>query len=269
MAGQELETCARRQTLGLRCRVFVPSPCHSSVLPFSESLFGRPRKPLSVVPLVECRYFDPYPALAPLHSPDEGLCALTGVSLPVLWSARLRGKIVEERERELLFTHKGFSGPAILDASHWVIRDGAGLQVSWGAFDRNTWVERWRADARKFCQSVLAEFLPRRLVTELLRRSRLPDKIRYDAMTNAQSERLLTNLCHCSLPISGDGGFAKAEVTGGGVPIGEVNPSTLESRATPGLYLCGEIFDVIGRIGGYNFLWAWVTGRLAGESASR
>jgi predicted flavoprotein YhiN len=68
------------------------------------------------------------------------------------------------------------------------------------------------------------------------------------------------------LPWTGHEGYKTAEVTGGGVPLAEVNPATLESRLLPGLYLCGEILDAFGPIGGYNFLWAWVTGRIAGQA---
>jgi predicted flavoprotein YhiN len=68
----------------------------------------------------------------------------------------------------------------------------------------------------------------------------------------------------CALPISGHGGYAKAEVTQGGVPLEEVRLETLESRIVPGLHFVGEVLDVTGRLGGYNFLWAWVTGRKAG-----
>jgi len=70
------------------------------------------------------------------------------------------------------------------------------------------------------------------------------------------------------LPWTGDEGYKKAEVTGGGVALGEVHPLTLESRIAPGLFLCGEILDAFGPIGGYNFLWAWATGRAAGVGAA-
>ena len=70
-------------------------------------------------------------------------------------------------------------------------------------------------------------------------------------------------------PIGGDGGFPYAEVTAGGVPLNELQPGTLESRPCPGLYLCGEICDVDGRIGGYNFQWAWSSGFVAGSAAAR
>jgi predicted flavoprotein YhiN len=71
------------------------------------------------------------------------------------------------------------------------------------------------------------------------------------------------------LPWNGDEGYRKAEVTGGGVSLAEVDPRTMESRLHPGLFLCGEVLDAFGPIGGYNFLWAWATGRAAGLGASR
>jgi len=71
------------------------------------------------------------------------------------------------------------------------------------------------------------------------------------------------------LPWTGDEGYKKAEVTGGGVTLGEVHPSTMESRLHPGLFFCGEVLDAFGPIGGYNFAWAWATGRAAGIGAAR
>ena len=80
---------------------------------------------------------------------------------------------------------------------------------------------------------------------------------------------LVEFLTHYPLPWSGHEGYRTAEVTGGGIPLNEVDPATLESSFAPGLFLCGEMLDAFGPIGGYNFLWAWVTGRIAGEAAAR
>ncbi|TAH36908.1 MAG: aminoacetone oxidase family FAD-binding enzyme [Planctomycetota bacterium] len=211
----------------------------------------------------------PYPALVPLTTADEELTGLAGIALPVRWRALLHGKVMEERVRELLFTHRGFSGPAVLDASHWAVRDRAVLEVAWGALAPEEWEEHWQSRGRREAAKGVGDLLPRRLAEILVRRARLREDYRIGDMTRAQRDVLLRVLCAFPLPVNGNEGFRVAEVTGGGIPIGEVNPSTLESRKTPGLYLCGEILDVIGRIGGYNFLWAWVTGRLAGESAAR
>jgi predicted flavoprotein YhiN len=81
--------------------------------------------------------------------------------------------------------------------------------------------------------------------------------------------RLINALMDCRLPVTGDEGYKKAEVTGGGVALDEVDPSTLESRRHPGLYFCGEVLDAFGPIGGHNFQWAWSTGRAAGRAAGR
>ncbi|NNL66277.1 MAG: aminoacetone oxidase family FAD-binding enzyme [Myxococcales bacterium] len=209
-----------------------------------------------------------HPALVPLTSPDLELRALSGVSVPVRWQALRGKKVIEERERELLFTHRGFSGPAILDASHWVVREGAGLRVAWGGLSAEDWTRHLAAESRKRLDVLLGDVLPRRLVERLLERADLPGRTRAAQLNPKQRRRLLPLLATFELPIDGDEGYRKAEVTDGGVPLGEVNPSTLESRRAPGLFVCGEIFDAIGRMGGFNFLWAWVTGRLAGESAA-
>lgn len=211
----------------------------------------------------------PYPALVPLHSKDPGMTSLSGISLPVTWRAMLQGKVREERTRELLFTHQGFSGPAVLDASHWAVREQANLEIAWGALDEADWEDHWQSRGRRELLRGLSDLLPRRLAEDLIRRSGLRPDVRIGTLTRPQRNRMLQILCHFQLPIQGNGGFRVAEVTGGGIPLNEVQPSTLESRSQPGLYLCGEILDVIGRIGGYNFYWAWVTGRLAGESAAR
>jgi hypothetical protein len=81
--------------------------------------------------------------------------------------------------------------------------------------------------------------------------------------------RLIEVLVRADLPWTGHEGYKKAEVTGGGVSLAEIDPRTMESRRRPGLFLCGEILDAFGPIGGYNFLWAWATGRAAGLGAAR
>ncbi len=215
------------------------------------------------------RVVEPVPALVPLLSPDKDLQALAGVSLPVRWRARVQGKLVEERVRELLFTHRGFSGPAPLDFSWRVVREQATIQVSWEDGNLEEWEAHFIARARREVGNAVAEYLPRRLSEVLLARVGIRQKMRCGNLSRGQRQRLLALLCDFPLILTGNEGFAKAEVTSGGVPLGELNPSTLESRRTPGLFLCGEILDATGRLGGFNFLWAWITGRLAGERASK
>ncbi|MDA1260117.1 MAG: aminoacetone oxidase family FAD-binding enzyme [Planctomycetota bacterium] len=212
-----------------------------------------------------------YPALVPLTSQDARLTALSGIALPVLWRARVNGKVVEERERELLITHQGFSGPAVLDASHWITHARAELSVDWGARGREAWTRTLDAASGGGKRSVvgaLEQHLPARLAAALVAIAEVAPTTQLAQLDRAHRERLLLTLTDFPLPVSGSRGFAVAEVTGGGIPLGEVNPRTLESRACPGLYLCGEILDAFGRIGGFNFQWAWATGRLAGSAAA-
>ncbi len=210
-----------------------------------------------------------YPALVPLTTADRDWPRLAGVSCRVAWRALVAGKEVDRGRGPLLFTHQGWSGPAALDASHWFEREGAVLVVAWDACTREEWSERIRTSSRREIGPCLADHLPRRLAEELLRRADVPVDQVLAQLPRGARERLLDQLSACRLEVNGSRGFRVAEVTGGGIPLSEVNPSTLESRVQPGLFLCGEILDVIGRIGGHNFLWAWITGRLAGASAAR
>jgi predicted flavoprotein YhiN len=87
-------------------------------------------------------------------------------------------------------------------------------------------------------------------------------------LRKAERQRLIETLVRGELPWTGDAGYRKAEVTGGGVSLAEIDPRTMESRRHPGLFICGEVLDAFGPIGGHNFLWAWATGRAAGAGAS-
>jgi predicted flavoprotein YhiN len=117
--------------------------------------------------------------------------------------------------------------------------------------------------------STLRQRLPERLASWLIELAALDATRKLSGLTRDERLRLLRVLEEFVLPARESEGYAKAEVTGGGIPLAELTAATLESRLVPGLYLCGEILDVTGRIGGYNFLWAWVTGRKAGQAAAR
>lgn len=212
-----------------------------------------------------------YPALVPLTHNEPDLHALSGIALPVAWTtANSNNKVLDRGAGAALFTHQGMSGPAILDASHWVEREGARLELCFGLEHADAWTAQLtdRDGAHTVGQRVHG-VLPRRVASCLLQRAKVAESQPVAQLTRAQRQQLLQNLAQFELPITGSRGFAVAEVTGGGIPLGEVQPSTLESRTQPGLYLCGEILDCIGRIGGHNFLWAWVTGKLAGMQAAR
>lgn len=210
-----------------------------------------------------------YPALVPLTHAEGDLHALSGIAVPICWSTWKDGKRLDQGARAALFTHQGMSGPAILDASHWVLRDGAELRIGWGGRDVDGWREALSQTDARTLGAFVQEALPKRVAQTLLARAEVTDSQELAQLTRAARSRLLQTLGDFVLPVTGSRGYAVAEVTGGGIPLSEVHPSTLESRMQPGLSLCGEILDCIGRIGGHNFLWAWVTGRLAGTHAAQ
>jgi predicted Rossmann fold flavoprotein len=210
-----------------------------------------------------------YPALVPLLTNDQTWMDIPGVAHYVEWTAFLKDKAVDVGDGNLLFTHVGFSGPAALNCSHWVARDGATIRLAWNGWNEETWLKKIRASSRKELGPLLSDFLPRRLSNAILHHCKLPVEQQVSQLRKMDRNLFVSALSAFELPISEPRDFRYAEVTGGGVPLSEVQPSTLESRCTPGLFLCGELLDVIGKIGGHNFLWAWCTGKLAGTQAAK
>jgi len=219
---------------------------------------------------------DPYPALTPLTAPPGSpFAGLAGLSLPVAVTAR-----APDREARasggFLFTHRGYSGPAVLDVSHVAVRskaspDGARARilVRWSGRGEADWTEALRAGAGRTVASVLRGHLPDRLAAGLAAAAAVDPATALSRLRREDRTRLVGVLLGGALPWNGDEGYEKAEVTGGGVALEEVDPATLESRRAPGLFLCGEILDAFGPIGGHNFQWAWSTGRAAGLGAAR
>jgi predicted Rossmann fold flavoprotein len=117
--------------------------------------------------------------------------------------------------------------------------------------------------------NLLAERIPDRLARLLSDVSEIPPSTVCQSLTRDQRKRLARTLTAFVLPVIGDRGFTFAEATAGGVPLSEVNASTMESRIVPGLHFCGELLDVDGRVGGFNFQWAWSSGYIAGISVAR
>jgi hypothetical protein len=168
-----------------------------------------------------------------------------------------------------LFTHRGYSGPAVLDLSHLAVRSrlaGGPPQpffVQWTELDAAAW-DGLLLEGAGTVISLLRRHLPDRLAEALLADAEVDGSRGFPQLRREERRRLVQALAEHPLPWSGDEGYRKAEVTGGGVALSEVDPRTLESRRHPGLFLCGELLDAFGPIGGYNFLWAWATGRAAG-----
>jgi predicted Rossmann fold flavoprotein len=202
-----------------------------------------------------------FPALVPLIVEDaHWIRTLSGTSV----DAELRvksesGKIVARERGSMLFTHFGISGPAVLDVSRsWLANQPATLSANF--LPGETFESLDAAFTRENALTFLRRRLPDRLAAQLAP----PGKL-----TKEHRRRVVHDAVDCAIPVVRDRGFEYAEVTAGGVPLSEVNVSTMESRICQDLYLCGEILDVDGKIGGYNFQWAWASGRLAGISAAQ
>lgn len=214
-----------------------------------------------------------YPALTPLTLDPPAFADLAGVSLEVTIDA---ASTLEHRSATggFLFTHRGYSGPALLDVSHVAVRarlarePHATLRVRWGALPDREWRARLAPGAQQVGTAV-RQLLPNRLVDRLLVDAAIDPTLQLAQLPRAARQRLMGVLTTYPLPWTSDEGYKKAEVTGGGVALEEVQPATMESRILPGLYLAGELLDAFGPIGGYNFSWAWITGRLAGLGAAR
>jgi predicted Rossmann fold flavoprotein len=215
---------------------------------------------------------EPYAALTPVKAEPAPFAALAGVSLTVSLVARDAERSAQARGG-FLFTHRGYSGPAVLDVSHVLVRSsgGARLIAQWTALDTEGWERALWGDGggARVVVGVVRGEMPARLADLLVRQAGIDPETKLSQLRRADRVRLVEGLARCELPWTGHGGYAKAEVTGGGVSLAEIDPRTMESRKVPGLYLCGEVLDAFGPIGGYNFLWAWATGRAAGLAAGR
>jgi hypothetical protein len=142
------------------------------------------------------------------------------------------------------------------------------LRVAWTAQDADAW-QRALVASTGLVVTAVARHLPQRLAERLIEEAGIPPDRRAAELRRGERTALVDLLTAFALPWTGDEGYRKAEVTGGGVALDEVHPRTLESRRHGGLFLCGEMLDAFGPIGGHNFAWAWSTGRAAGLGAAQ
>ena len=204
-----------------------------------------------------------YPALTPLLADPPIHAGLSGVSLPVRIRAK-RANGIREIRGSFLFTHRGYSGPAVLDIS----ATPESMRVSWGDIPQSEWEALLTSGAGLILNAVASK-IPQRLAERLLFEAGVPLDRRFQDLRRTERISLIELLTSYPLNVSGDEGYKKAEVTGGGVALDEVNPATLESKRAPGIFMCGEMLDAFGPIGGHNFAWAWATGRAAGLGARK
>lgn len=214
-----------------------------------------------------------FPALVPLViERAHWIRELSGTSAEVELSVRAgSGRVIRRERGSMLLTHFGLSGPVVLDISrHWIAagREGdVSLAANFMIGETFESIERTllssaRSNPRATVSSTLRGSVPERI----LERVAPPEPIA--KLSRDERRRVARDLTGLELPVSGHRGFDYAEVTAGGVPLSEIDLGSMESRVQPDLFLCGEILDVDGKIGGYNFQWAWASGRLAGLGAS-
>jgi predicted Rossmann fold flavoprotein len=234
----------------------------------------------------------PRPALVPLISEEAWIHDLSGVTIPdvllsvidpninstTLPKGRRKGLppgTLIERHGSLLFTHFGLSGPAVLDVSRVITAatDPSELILISDFLPRVSSEEldtrfRWLGvnEGKRLVAGAIADELPRRLVDALLLRAGIPVERRAAEFSKSERAAFIDQLKRCEIRVTGSRGFEKAEVTAGGVALDEVDSRTMRSKIVPNLFLAGEILDLDGFIGGYNFQAAFSTGWLAGES---
>lgn len=223
------------------------------------------------------RIVTPRPALVPITVQAPWVAGLRGITIPdVRMDALDQDVRLDSRRGSLLFAHFGLSGPVALDASRVISSHGSpsSLRLVIDFLPDMTAEqlgECLKAQAlqsgRQLLAVVLAEHLPRRLVDALLPMAGYPSDRKSASLSRLDRARLVALLKQLVVPITGTLGFEKAEVTTGGVSLDEVDSRTCQSKLHPGLYIAGEVLDLDGPIGGYNFQAAWSTGYLAGSRA--
>jgi predicted Rossmann fold flavoprotein len=218
----------------------------------------------------------PRPALAPVTVSVPWVAELRGITIPDV-AARVRqgGVCLAARRGSLLFAHFGLSGPVILDISRVVSGhpQPASLVLEIDLLPEMTEAgldEFLRAESissgKKQLAGVLSAHLPRRLCDTLLQLLGMPSARTAAGLNKADRQRLTQVVKRLQIPVSGTLGFKKAEVTAGGIALDEVDSRSMQSKRVPGLYIAGEVIDLDGPIGGYNFQAAFSTGWLAGSS---
>ncbi|MEZ6195615.1 MAG: aminoacetone oxidase family FAD-binding enzyme [Planctomycetota bacterium] len=216
----------------------------------------------------------PRPALVPLLVSLEWVRDLTGIAAPdaVVHAHDANGKRVFSRARPVLFTHRGLSGPGPMDASRYLNPDPSRLGhlvIDWlpTATEEGLSAELERPGGDRVIGR-LPETMPRRLREALLGAAGVPLDRRASELRRPERLALIEALKRARIPVTGDEGFPKAEVTAGGVALDEIDPKTMESRLAPGFHVAGELLDLDGPIGGFNFQSAFSTGTLAGRAVA-
>jgi len=224
-------------------------------------------------------YVETTPALVPLIVDDGVHKSLAGVAHPAAITLRSDGRIRIRLEGAMLWTHFGVSGPVVLNASrHWLRArlEGADVDVRVSVMPADTFesLEAWlleqqRDRPRATTRSALSSRLPASVADAWLSIAQVDGGETLAHLSREARRALITALLDTPLHVRDSRGYNYAEVTAGGVPLPEIDPATMESRVRPGLFLIGEILDVDGRLGGFNFQWAWSSAWVAAQAIAK
>jgi len=197
----------------------------------------------------------------------------------VTLSLRVGGSVAARIEGSMLWTHFGISGPAALNMSrHWHRARLAGepadvrLSVCPGETFESLeawWLDQERTRPRAQISTVLATRLPAAVAQAWIAVSAIDPATTLAHLSKTDRRTLTHALLDISLAVVESRGYSYAEVTAGGVPLDEIDPATMQSRVCAALFLVGEILDVDGRLGGFNFQWAWSSGWVAGHAIAK
>jgi predicted Rossmann fold flavoprotein len=216
------------------------------------------------------KLIDTRPALVPLtFAADDWapFSALSGLSVAVELSTG-KGKTRGEFSEDLLLTHRGLSGPGVLQiSSYWNPSEPIHIDLLPGLDPAETLVVA-KAGSKKQIGTFLSEHVPARLAHTWLEAQRVPADARLADLPDRTLKAIGESLSRWTLTPNGTEGYRKAEVTRGGVDTRELSSATMMSARVPGLYFIGEAVDVTGWLGGYNFQWAWASGVVAGQAAA-
>jgi predicted Rossmann fold flavoprotein len=219
----------------------------------------------------------PVPSLFTFHIQDNRIADLTGLSVEKVKVKAIGTKLTTEGP--LLLTHWGMSGPAILKLSAWGAREFAEsnynftIEINWvPEFNQTTLSKKLNdiriAEARKQIATFSPLPIPQRLWERLLIAAEINPTTPWAHINNQQLDKLYKQLTQAEFKVTGKSMFKDEFVTCGGVKLSEINFKTMESRKQPGLFFAGEVLDIDGVTGGFNFQNAWTTGWLAGQAAA-
>ena len=224
-------------------------------------------------------YIDTTPALVPLVLSDSVHTRLAGIAHPVTVTVRVEGTEPVRLDGAMLWTHFGVSGPVMLNASrHWLRArlDDRAVQMSINMLPGATFeaLEAWlqeeqRQRPRAFVRTVVASRLPAAVADAWVAAAGVDASETLAHLGREDRRRLVVALLETPISVRDSRGYNYAEVTAGGIPLAEIDAATMQSRRCGGLYLIGEILDVDGRIGGFNFQWAWSSAWVAAQAIAK